>query len=359
MASVATNKPLKPAKKAKEFEICEKMNLIDAELVSFYEFCEQMGFTSKEMEVICSPLNDIMCKNNFKKLIKLIVILSVLFGFAYGSSQMTSITVHATALGRIALIKVLSLWDWRYLFYESCLLENPLYGEYTLTKDDCITCEALDSITVINRINYELLLDNYFNRDIPVIITDAMDKWPVMITDEFYFDNITQDEKLIDTVPCVLTTNLRMGSSDLVAFLKIISNPSVTKWFVHWQNCDIHAVKALRKFYQRPYFLSNTISPAHFNWVLMSSDYRSSNYKKVELDFGLIMLLQLRGLTSFRLTPHKPCNESCATLTGDLHQGEILVFKNYMWTFEYYPGIGLDNIAILSETVWDQNSVTK
>ena len=33
--------------------------------------------------------------------------------------------------------------------------------------------------------------------------------------------------------------------------------------------------------YQRPYFLSNSVSPAHFNWVLMSSDYNTSIYKKV------------------------------------------------------------------------------
>lgn len=43
-----------------------------------------------------------------------------------------------------------------------------------------------------------------------------------------------QDEKLMDTVPCILTTNLRTGSSDLHAFLKRIHSPKVDKWFVHW-----------------------------------------------------------------------------------------------------------------------------
>jgi hypothetical protein len=50
----------------------------------------------------------------------------------------------------------------------------------------------------------------------------------------------------------------------------------------HRQNCDINAVKALRKYYQRPYFLANTVSPAHFNWVLMSYDYHAKLYKKVK-----------------------------------------------------------------------------
>ncbi|XP_073993860.1 uncharacterized protein [Rhodnius prolixus] len=345
----------------KKDEILERMNMIDSELVSFYEFCEHMGFTPREMEVICSPLQDIISKHNFKKLLRAILLLGCFFGIVYGCTQISTLAVHATAIARIALIEVMSLWDWRYLFYETCLIENPLYGEYTLTKNDCVTCESLDTINILNSVTYDLILDNYLNRDIPVIVTDAMDHWPVMLSDDFYFDNITQlyyhDEKLIDSVPCVLTTNLRMGSSDLFSFLKIVSNPLVSRWFVHWQNCDIHAVKALRKFYQRPYFLSNTISPAHFNWVLMSSDYGSTNYKKLKLDFGLIMLIQLRGKVSFRLVPYKPCNEFCPNLTGDLHQGEILIFRNYLWTLEYFPGLGLDNIAILSESVWDPNSV--
>ena len=57
------------------------------------------------------------------------------------------------------------------------------------------------------------------------------------------------------------------------------------------QNCDIHAVKALRKFYQRPYFLSSSVSPAHFNWVLMSSDYNTKIYKKVRILCNKLTLL--------------------------------------------------------------------
>lgn len=132
-----------------------------------------------------------------------------------------------------------------------------------------------------------------------------------------------ENERLMETVPCALTSNLRTGSSDLAAFLRRVHSPEVGKWFVHWQNCDINAVKVLRKYYQRPYFLSSTVSPAHFNWVLMSSDYNSPSYKKVELDSGLIALAQLRGATQLRLTPINPCNSSCPELIADLHQGEM------------------------------------
>nr|CAD7198269.1 unnamed protein product [Timema douglasi] len=154
------------------------------------------------------------------------------------------------------------------------------------------SCEALEQVDRLGSVAYEHLLDSYLNRDAPLIVMDAMESWAVMNTDNFWFDNITQlylqDEKLVDTVPCILTTNLRPGSSDLHAFLKRINSPKIDKWFVHWQNCDIHAVKALRKFYQRPYFLSSSVSPAHFNWVLMSSDYTTKIYKKVGPEPSLV-----------------------------------------------------------------------
>ncbi|CAH1393414.1 unnamed protein product [Nezara viridula] len=344
----------------KQRDLSEKVKAIDAELMSFYEFCEKMGFTQEEMDTICSPLKEVMSKHSMARLAKGLLAILLIFGVIYCATHVGPLATHTTAVGRIAMIKVLSFWDWQHLFHEQCLIENPLYGEYGLTHEDCMTCEALDTIHVISRTSYKVLSDNYFNREAPVIISDATDSWEVMNND-LHFDNITQlyldDEKLTESVPCVLTTNLRQGGPDLMSFLKMISNSSIKKWFVHWQNCDIHAVKVLRRFYQKPYFLPNTISPAHFNWVFMSSDYSSRNYKKIELDFGLIMLIQLRGNTSVRLLPYRPCNDSCSDLSATLHQGEILVLKNYLWTLEYLPGHGLDNIAILTETAWDQSSV--
>ncbi|XP_022200561.1 uncharacterized protein LOC111057444 [Nilaparvata lugens] len=354
------NRNPKQAKFQKDLEYNEKLKLVDAELMSFHQYCQQMGFTDAEMEVICSPLFEAMQKNTLKKILKTIFIMIVIGVALYAVIQIGSVAVHLTAIGRIFMIKALPFWDWRSLFYESCLMTNPFYSDYTLTEDDCVSCEALEYVDRVDKVGYDSLLNNYLSRDVPLIVTDAMESWPVMNTNDFYFDNITQlylqDEKLVDTVPCILTTNLRTGSSDLLAFLKRIHSSSVDKWFVHWQNCDIHAVKALRKFYQRPYFLSSSVSPAHFNWVLMSSDYNTNNYKKVELDSGLIMLAQLRGSTVFKLTPHNLCNSSCPQLSSDLSEGEILVFTNYLWNFEYRPGHHLDSVAILTETVWDEVS---
>lgn len=44
---------------------------------------------------------------------------------------------------------------------------------------------------------------------------------------------------------------------------------------------------------------------------------------QVDVSSGLIMIVQLKGKTSFKLAPLFPCDESCLQLNIDLHQGEI------------------------------------
>ncbi|XP_011693798.1 PREDICTED: uncharacterized protein LOC108783363 [Cyphomyrmex costatus] len=347
-------------KEQHEMTHSEKLRLIDDELNSFYKYCQQAGFTEEEMDIICQPLVAAMRRSWLQLVFRGTLVLIVLGTLACLAAQLDFVGTHFTALSRLLLIKVLPIWNWQPLYYENCMINNPFYNDYTITEEDCVTCEALETIDRLSDVRYRNLVDNYLNRDAPAIITDAMDSWAVMNTDYFWFDNIThlylENERLMETVPCALTSNLRTGSSDLAAFLRRVHAPEVAKWFVHWQNCDINAVKVLRKYYQRPYFLSSTVSPAHFNWVLMSSDYNSPSYKKVELDSGLIALAQLRGATQLRLTPINPCNSSCPELIADLHQGEMLVFTNVMWTLEYAPMRGLDNIAILTETVWEEDT---
>ncbi|PSN56686.1 hypothetical protein C0J52_00007 [Blattella germanica] len=345
----------KTQQQQKDMEYQDKLKLLDEELLSFYHYCQQVGFSEAEMDMIVAPLVATLRKSLMKKLAKIFGVVLSIVALGYCAAQLGSVSMHFAALGRLFMIKLLPFWDWTSMFYESCLVSNPFYGEYTLTEEDCVSCEALEHVDRLGGVAYEQLLDGYLNRDAPLIVVDAMESWPVMNTDDFWFDNITQlylqDEKLMDTVPCILTTNLRTGSSDLHAFLKRIHSPKVDKWFVHWQNCDINAVKALRKFYQRPYFLSSSVSPAHFNWVLMSSDYNTKIYKKVSNLGQRVERFRSeteRALMS-RCLGHRNFNLHCIPFS--------VVFTNFMWTFEYFPGWNLDNVAILTETVWEEGSV--
>lgn len=84
----------------------DKVNGIDAELMSFYEFCEKMGFTPEEMDTICSPLNEVMTRSGLTRIAKGFIFLLFIFGLVYAATHVAPIAVHSTAVGRIALIKV-------------------------------------------------------------------------------------------------------------------------------------------------------------------------------------------------------------------------------------------------------------
>nr|XP_018915038.1 PREDICTED: uncharacterized protein LOC109042627 [Bemisia tabaci]XP_018915039.1 PREDICTED: uncharacterized protein LOC109042627 [Bemisia tabaci]XP_018915040.1 PREDICTED: uncharacterized protein LOC109042627 [Bemisia tabaci]XP_018915041.1 PREDICTED: uncharacterized protein LOC109042627 [Bemisia tabaci] len=339
-----------------------RLKAVEMELVCFYEYCKEAGFSAVEMQVICWPLESAMRHSALRRMAKITLAVVLLVAALHQLLQFGAVQTHAMVLTRILIIKILPLWDWRHSFYDNCLIQNPLYQEYRpgITEEDCASCETVERVDHVRDTNFDFLLGNFLSRDAPVIVTDALETWPTwseIKSHRFSFENITQlyDQNggLSEPIPCMTASNLRISSMDLAAFLKRIKNPDFKNWFVHWQNCDIIAVKALRKLYQKPYFLPKTVAPAHYNWVLMSSGYTSTIFKQIELDKGLIMLAQLKGSTVFKLNPVNPCDLTCTSLFGDLLPGEMLVFDNHLWSFEYYPGSNLENVGILTETAWN------
>lgn len=138
---------------------------------------------------------------------------------------------------------------------------------------------------------------------------------------------------------------------DLEEIVTRITNNDIPSWFVHFQNCDIRAVKAFRVLAPRPYFLSPHIPPSHFNWLLLSRNYDTHRYKYLELDIGLVIMSQLKGKNYIQLKPRSPCENDCNTLKFELLEGETLILGNSLWEFEYLPGKG-ENIAMITETDW-------
>nr|CAD7261344.1 unnamed protein product [Timema shepardi]CAD7572278.1 unnamed protein product [Timema californicum] len=130
-------------------EYQEKLKVLDEELMSFYQYCQQVGFSEAEMDVICAPLVSSLRKSFFKKVIKYIIIVLTFVAFAYGLCQVDSVSLHFSAVGRLLMIKLLPFWDWTAMFYESCLVSNPFYGEYQLTEEDCVQTNQPRSLGVI------------------------------------------------------------------------------------------------------------------------------------------------------------------------------------------------------------------
>jgi hypothetical protein len=49
-------------------------------------------------------------------------------------------------------------------------------------------------------------------------------------------------------------------------------------------NCDSAAMKAMRQFYERPYYLAPSVAPANYNWVIISSRYKTTLFKRVNTE---------------------------------------------------------------------------
>ncbi|ODN04667.1 hypothetical protein Ocin01_02026 [Orchesella cincta] len=203
-----------------------------------------------------------------------------------------------------------------------------------------ILCETLEGIERVGNISQAAVIEQYIKRERPFIVTDAMDDWHVMKTDQFWFDNITEIYIHHNNYRvCNIQTNLRVSYGDLGKVMRK-------------ENCQKESAKVTRQFYKRPYFISNSLDFTGSNWVMMSSDFRGRVYKKIESSDSLSMLYQIRGFNHIRLSPRETCRGYCPELIETLAEGEILVTTNLLWILEYIPGEDGDNLAILSEVSW-------
>jgi len=95
-----------PKKVTKEMDLDAKLKVVDEELSNFYQFCKDQGFTPAEMEVICSPLLSPLRAAKVKRTAKGFVAAILAVALLYGVAQTSTARMHATAVGRLLMIKV-------------------------------------------------------------------------------------------------------------------------------------------------------------------------------------------------------------------------------------------------------------
>lgn len=332
----------------------EKFELINSEVRSFYEYCKEAGISDEEMDLICRPLTNAVRKATIKRWTRVFLMLIMVIAIVYTVSQTDTFQWHASAVARIVLIKLLPIWDWTPLYYNKCMIERsqPQNMDGGMSTADCIACEAIKNIARLSDTSYNEVFNHHLLRGAPAIVVDAHYDWSSRA--ELNLTSlISDDDRLRDSVPCRILTNIRIGRQpmDLEEIVSRITNTDIPSWFVHFQNCDIRAVKSFRVLAPRPYFLSPHIPPSHFNWLLLSKNYDTHRYKYLELDVGLIIMSQLKGKNFIQLRPRAPCEDDCYTLNLEVTEGETLVLANSLWEFEYLPGKG-ENVAMITETDW-------
>lgn len=261
----------------------------------------------------------------------------------YMLSYFEEVTWQLSSLGRIILIKTLPYFDWRPYKSKRCLIEHLFTETQTLSNTlNCNVCEDLVGIDVHEFLDEDTLEERYLKLDNPIIITKGFKNWP---NDSSFMNDLKQHESS-KLYPCNLSTNIHKGLSDLETVLSKLKY--FNEFFIHYQNCEGEAMRALRQYTFKPEVLPSTFSPTLYNWIVWNNNYNATNYKQIALIEKITVVGQLFGSMNIRLIPRKNCENSCPFFDIGLRARELLVFTS-LWDLEYRPAEKGENMAVIIE----------
>ncbi|XP_074648060.1 uncharacterized protein LOC141903714 [Tubulanus polymorphus] len=351
-AALKPDKQSNPAvgkeKNTMKMSLEEKIAMIDREISAIHHCFVRQGFTPLEIEHGARPILACIASAYRKRwaigLVKFALVIAVIWAVLYFKPASGLMVFYS----RIAAVKLLyPYWDFTTIHRDyECSVKNPYYVPPKLGVDDCEKCENLDFISRLSNLSSEVMNEQYLRRDTPVIVTDAMSQWPAM--KKFDIQELarlyTSEPKLKDVNGCYFSSNIRSGNGNNRLFLMRAADGEFNDFYAHWENCLDDSAKALRNYYHRPYFLPRSSFLDANNWVFLSSEYNSRIFKMNPLTgvAPMIWYAQIRGRTEIRLLPRSPCDSKdlCINLVDTLNEGEILVFTDAMWNFDFVPGGG-------------------
>lgn len=121
------------------------MEKINKEFDEFFELCKTVTKDRKQLDEVLHPLKLALWRIQMIKYAKLIATLTICFCAIY---YCDTLNWYFCAIGRILMIKLLPLWNWRYLATAKCLIPRAQISETTpsgpsnfLSIKDCHACE--------------------------------------------------------------------------------------------------------------------------------------------------------------------------------------------------------------------------
>lgn len=316
---------------------------IEAELQALYEYCKQSNLTEEDMEEICEPLTSTINKTAFLKKIRIYGTIFTVILILYALYQFEFFSWHITALGRILMIELLPIFNWKTLKNEKCLLENTFNKENVKYYQECTFCEAINNIPIENQPSGDFINQQYISLNMPVVIANSTSVDTIKMTD---FVNDIGDDFYGLSYPCKLSSNILSNEETALEILK--KSLDFQEYFLHFQNCNFDAVKHFRRFFKKPEYLKQ-LSPVQYSWVLASKFYNvfNSKFKPVYLSDKVALVLQLFGENFFRLKPYD-CGNDCPDLEVHLKAGEAMIVTS-VWNIEYLPNAETENFAVILE----------
>ncbi|XP_050315027.1 uncharacterized protein LOC126749387 [Anthonomus grandis grandis] len=323
-------------KKPSEFTFQE----LDQQLLDLNDLMEKSNLSTADRTDLFKPILERIPKN--KTAAPLFTYMFICFSLLlFGYIKWESLYWHITALTRIALVKILPYWDWRYLKNDVCLISkfDPLLPQ-GVEEFDCNLCENLKDFQDLSLIKGEVDISDLIRQcvqlEIPVVINNQIDHWLKESPQEL-FDQLLEKPQFAHSIPCNLHTNIHNSKLGEPTILDLYEKTELFhQFFIHFQNCDSAAMKVFRNFTAKPSVVPEELSPVSYNWLIWNNRYDGARYKKLNLIERHIVIGQIMGKSRLRLTPRNNCQDQCPALEGDLKNGDLMVVTS-LWDVEYLP----------------------
>ncbi|KAF5306007.1 hypothetical protein FQR65_LT07500 [Abscondita terminalis] len=237
-----------------------------------------------------------------------------------------------------------------------CLIEMPSDSSKIFrepeTCDICVDTYEVPKIRNLSRDDFENL---FVIPGKPLVVTDATKDWLAakMFSFEFFkklYDSIREDD--YSETDCQFFPYKTEFKSLKEALNMTIERsrlePGTLPWYIGWSNCNNKAGNILRKYYDRPYFLSNKSESIALSWIFMGGPGFGAHMHVDNVQYPSWQA-QLRGTKLWKLAPPPECLYKCRQLEVTVAPGEIIVVDTNRWYHQTFVLPGGISITIGAE----------
>lgn len=128
---------------------------MNEEFEDFFIHCQKLTSLNGKTSELVLPLKVIFLEQKLKKYLKTILVFSAICSAFY---YVDTMNWFFCAVGRLVMIKLLPIWDWRHLEKASCLVaksetEKLSSGGFTsINERDCLACEHFGEKFSVNTV---------------------------------------------------------------------------------------------------------------------------------------------------------------------------------------------------------------
>ncbi|XP_077993890.1 uncharacterized protein LOC144447685 [Glandiceps talaboti] len=241
---------------------------------------------------------------------------------------------------------------------ETCIIENPEYvQDFFRPPIECSFCANVSNVKKVSGISVDEFTSKYAYSSLPVVIEDGSRGWtaPKTFSFDFFKTIYSPESDALERVDrdCQFfpyqTTFESLGEVFNMSTDRAELSEKADPWYIGWSNCDPGAANALRRHYNRPYFIPEESESSKTDWIFMGSPGYGA-HMHIDAVGTSSWQAQIKGRKQWTLVPPPECYYECpGRMEVIVEPGEIIVVDTNKW-YHATLIIGEDlSIAIGSE----------